>query len=237
MARRGRRRFEREQVLPATNKPRASGIFEQPTAKALDITVSANRIASNNAGVNPYGVRNEVLLEEEKERICGENSQPAPARRTRVFFVRYDSAGQTRANKGYTPAQLEQDGDRDSQHGRTLGGNLKKAGHAKFDDVDAHHIVAQGHPDAYPSRLMLYGWGIGINDVDNGVFLPASASAKAPELADAVGHDDLHRHAVYYVRVERRLGAVDQSVQAEGRAALRKMRADMLSGAFPVKRG
>jgi hypothetical protein len=49
--------------------------------------------------------------------------------------------------------------------------------------------------------------------------------------------DDLHRHAVYYVRVERRLGAVDQSVQAEGRAALRKMRADMLSGAFPVKRG
>jgi len=89
----------------------------------------------------------------------------------------------------------------------------------------------------YPSRLMLYGWGIGINDVDNGVFLPASASAKAPELADAVGHDDLHRHAVYYVRVERRLGAVDQSVQAEGRAALRKMRADMLSGAFPVKRG
>ena len=223
--------------LSSNKKPRTRGIFEQPVAKALDATISANRLASNHPGLNGYGVRNEVLLGEEKDRICEENGRPAPARKPRGFFVRYDAAGQTRADKAYTAAQLEQDGDRDSQHGRTLGGNLKKAGHARFGEVDAHHIGAQGHPDAYPSRLMLYEWGIGINDVDSGVLLPASASAKAPELASAVGHDDVHRNAVYYVRVERRLGAADQSQQAEGRAALRKMRADMLSGTFPVNRG
>jgi hypothetical protein len=221
--------------LSSNKKPRARGIFEQPMSKALDVTVSANRIASNHRSLNSYEVRNEVLLEEEKDRICEENGQPAPARRPRGFYVRYDSTGQTRGDKGYTDAQLEQDGGRDAKHRRTLDRNLTKAGQARYDDVDAHHIVARGHRDAYPSRLMLYGWGIGINDADNGVFLPASANAKAPELAKAVGHDEVHRNAGYYVRVERRLAAADQTQQAAGRGALRKMRADMLSGAFPVK--
>lgn len=221
--------------LSATKKPRASGIFEQPTKKVLDVNISANRITSNRQGVNPYGVRNEVLLEEEKERVCEENAKPAPARRPRGFFVWYDKSGQTRMDKGYTADQLEQDGDRDSKHRRALDRNLQKAGHKRFDNVDAHHIVARGHPDAFASRMMLYAWGIAINDADNGVFLPACTTAKPPELAKAVGHDEVHRSAVYYTRVERRLGDADQTSQPAGRAALRKMRADMLSGAFPVK--
>ena len=129
--------------------PRACGIFEQPVAKALDATISANRLASNHPGLNGYGVRNEVLLEEEKDRVREENGQPAPTRRLRVFFVRYDAAGQTRADKGYTAAQLEQDGDRDSQHGRTLGGNLKKAGQAR----SAKSTPTTSSPKGIPTRI------------------------------------------------------------------------------------
>ena len=221
--------------MSATRKPRARGIFEQPVARALDATISANRVASNHTGINPYDVRNQVLLEEEKDRICEENGEPAPARRPRGFYVRYDAKGTTRTDKGYTEAQLEEDGDRDANHRRTLDRNLRKAGHARLAKVCAHHIVARGHPDAFVSRMMLYGWGIGINDADNGVFLPASASDKPQPLASAVGHDDVHRNAIYYVRVERRLGGADQTSQAAGRATLLKMRAEMLSGAFPLK--
>jgi len=220
--------------LPANKKPRARGIFEQPVSKALDVTFSANRIASNHSGINPYDLRNQVLIEEEKDRICEQNGQPAPARKPRGFFVRYDTTGRTRADKGYTDVQLEEDGDRAANHRRTLDRNLKKAGHTRFANVCAHHIVARGHPDAFASRMMLYAWGIGVNDADNGVFLPASASAKAVQLTKAVGHDEVHRNAVYYVRVERRLSDAEQTNQAAGRAALRKMRGDMLSGAFPV---
>jgi hypothetical protein len=221
--------------LSQGKKARARGIFEQPVAKTLAVTVGVNRIATNHPGVNPYDIRNQVLLEDEKDRICEENSMPAPARRTRPFFVRYDKSGVTRQDKGYTAAQLEQDGDRNSRHCVTLARNLKKAGYSRFDDVDAHHIVASGHPGAYASRLMLYGWQIAINDADNGVFLPACALAKAPQLANAVGHDDVHRSALYYSRVENRLLDADPASQASGRQSLRRMRADMLSGAFPVK--
>ena len=139
------------------------------------------------------------------------------------------------SGKAYTSAQLEQDGDRDSRHCVTLARNLKKAGHARPGDVDAHHIVASGHPAAYGSRVMLYEWGIAINDADNGVFLPASALAKPDELKNAVGHHDVHRSALYYSRVESRLLDADPTSQVSGRTALRTMRADMLSGVFPVK--
>ena len=82
---------------------------------------------------------------------------------------------------------------------------------------------------------MLYEWGIAINDADNGVFLPASALAKPDELKNAVGHHDVHRSALYYSRVESRLLDADPTSQVSGRTALRTMRADMLSGVFPVK--
>ena len=221
--------------LSASKKPKAPGIFENPIKKTKVLTIGVNRIASNHPGINPYGIRNQVLLEEETDRVCRENGKPAPARRARPFFVRYDKTGVTRADKAYTAAQLEQDGDRDSRHCVTLARNLKKAGHVRHADVDAHHIVASGHPAAFGSRQMLYDWGIAINDADNGVFLPASALAKPEQLGDAVGHDEVHRSAIYYSRVESRLLDADPASQASGRTSLRKMRADMLSGVFPVK--
>ncbi|MEO5687253.1 MAG: AHH domain-containing protein [Burkholderiaceae bacterium] len=221
--------------MPANKKLKPHGIFEQPVKKTKALTLAMNRMASNFPEVNPYAMRNEVMREEETERVCEENGQPAPARRTRPFFVRYDKKGITRADKGYTYDQLKEDGSRDSRHCVTLANNLKKAGHTRYDDVDAHHIVAWKHPAADGSRRMLYDWSIAINDADNGVFLPASTLAKPDMLQSAVGHDDIHRTAVYYSRVQNRLLNADPTVQASGRSALQKMRADMLSGVFPVK--
>lgn len=82
---------------------------------------------------------------------------------------------------------------------------------------------------------MLFYWGIGINDADNGVFLPASASQKPKKLENAVGHDEVHRSALYYGRVEGRLLDADPTSQVSGRTALKTMRQEMLSGVFPVK--
>ncbi|MDP9125199.1 MAG: AHH domain-containing protein [Pseudomonadota bacterium] len=225
--------------MPATKKPRASGIFEQPTTKALDITLSANRIATNKPGLNPYELRNDVLIEEEKTRICAANgvaAAPKPRKSPRPY-ARYDAKGLTRADKGYTADQLEGDADREgANHRRTLDRNLGKSGFVRVPNVCAHHIVASGHPDASGSRQMLYAWRIGINDADNGVFLPARRGLAVPTLKDAVQHDDLHADALYYALVERRLMLADEGSQVAGREALRDMRGEMIRGTFPVAR-
>ncbi len=241
-ARRGAGASPREQDLTANRKPRASGIFEKPTAKALETTISANRLATNRPGLNPYELRNEVLLEEEKARIRSEYGAEAALlpkpRAPRGPYARYDAKGQTRADKAYTEEQLETDAERPgANHRRTLDRNLGKAGFVRVPNVCAHHIVASGHWDAEGSRRMLYAWGIGINDADNGVFLPAWRVVAVPTLKDAVPHDDLHADAFYYTRVERRLQLADAGIQESGRKALREMRSEMIQGTFPVARG
>ncbi len=222
--------------MSAEKQPRPRGIFEAPSTSAQDLAIGANQIAANHPGLNPYELRNDILVEQEKDRICAENGQPAPARRPQRFFARYDAKGKTRETPTtYTPVQLETDADREgANHRRTLDRNLKKDGQARVADVCAHHIVASGHPDAYRSRRMLFGWGIGINDADNGVFLPAYLSSNVLTLPNAVAHDRLHASARYYLRVEARLRAVDKTSQPAGRGALRKMRGEMVAGFFPL---
>ena len=56
-------RFARERELSQGKKARVRGIFEQPIAKTLAVTIGINRIATNHSGVNPYGIRNQVLVE------------------------------------------------------------------------------------------------------------------------------------------------------------------------------
>jgi hypothetical protein len=237
---RGRRRTTREQNLSANKKPRASGIFEKPAAKAIDITVSANRLATNKPGLNPYALRNDILLDEEKARVSAENGVAATRkpRRPPRPYTRYDDGGLTKTDKGYSAAQLKADAEREgANHRRTLDRNLGRAGFVRVPDVCAHHIVASGHPDAAGSRKMLYTWSISINDSDNGVFLPGKRGVEVPTLKDAVQHDDLHADERYYLLVERRLMLADQAVQQSGRNALREMRGEMVRGTFPVARG
>ena len=53
----------RENKLSSTKKPQASGIFENPTPLILEITITANMLAANSPGPNPYTLRNKLLLE------------------------------------------------------------------------------------------------------------------------------------------------------------------------------
>ena len=222
--------------MSSAKKPQARGIFEKAPEQLVEATISANQIAGNKPGINPYEVRNSELIDEEKVRICGENGQPAPARKPRALFARYDAQGKTKESpEAYTFKQLKDDSERDgANHRRTLDRNLRKDGHVRVPDVAAHHIVASGHFDALGSRVMLFRWGIGINDADNGVFLPAWASVLVKSLATATPHDKLHASTRYYFRVERRLRTADQKSQFAGRTALRRMRDEMLQGTFPI---
>lgn len=62
----------------------------------------------------------------------------------------------------------------DYNHRRGLSGNIVAASkQARPSQACAHHIVALLAAGAARSRMLLFRWGIGINDADNGVFLPA----------------------------------------------------------------
>ena len=112
--------------------------------------VAANRISGNSPGANSYELRNEIL---NRERI------------------RYESDGKT--VDGYTADQLFENAKGAGNHRRTLARNIDKGfGVARPAAVCAHHIVASQDIDANLARELIFACGIGINDVDNGVYLP-----------------------------------------------------------------
>jgi hypothetical protein len=103
--------------------------------------------------------------------------------------------------------------------------------------VVAHHIVASGDEEAADSRALLFGWGIGINDADNGVCLPRYRVSSIPLHPSAPKHSELHTK-VYYHQVFIRLDAaaeVDAKDQKVGRSALREIKGDILQGTFPYR--
>jgi hypothetical protein len=63
----------------------------------------------------------------------------------------------------------------DPSHFRKLAKNREKAADEKRPFLTAvHHIVAGGAEAAELTRELLQGFGININDADNGVFLTAN---------------------------------------------------------------
>ncbi len=249
--------------MPA-NRPRPRGLFEEEDRTLLRFTIGLNRMAANHQGVNVYFLRNQILMEEEKALIRAQNGFTTPLAFPAISLsqaanaseeagaasfstdgksggakqhVKYDDKGKTSTTPTpYTKEELKADGKRSGKHSRTLGNNLEKAGFARPDHVCAHHIVARGEPDALPSRDLLYGWGIGINDADNGVFLPRYKDVKVEELPKATHHGTLHKSLVYCARVHRRLTNLpDGATQEMSRKALRRMREEMTQGIFPYK--
>jgi hypothetical protein len=179
-------------------------------ASTLSLTIAVNRIAGNASGVNPYELRNEVL---NRERI------------------RYESNGETVA--GYTADQLHENARSKGNHRRTLARNLDKGSKsARPAAVCAHHIVASQESDAKPSRDLLFACGIGINDVDNGVYLPRFKNVPVPSLPNATLHGSIHTIR-YHVAVFARLRAEPVGEQLRTRLALRDMKDDMVAGVFP----
>jgi hypothetical protein len=76
-----------------------------------------------------------------------------------------------------------------------LGKNLEDAGIQRPADTAAHHIVAGYDPRAMAARQVLQREGIGINEADNGVFLPRNTKVANPTGAQV--HSKLHTNAYY----------------------------------------
>lgn len=187
-------------------------IYSEPIVGLMNLTIATNRIASNEPGVNSYEIRNAIVNAEKKERIRYENGVTALP---------------------YSVQMLFEDAERKANHRRTLARNIVHAtGQARVAKVSAHHIVASVDSRAEDSRTVLFGCGIGINDADNGVFLPTYKSSVVPSMPDASPHGPIHT-ARYHGAVYARLRLAKASDTPEVRKRLKKMKADMVAGVFP----
>ena len=79
-------------------------------------------------------------------------------------------------------------------------------------------MVAGKADGAKVSQTILQKFGVGINDAENGVFLPGKV------------HDHLHTHA-YYRAVEKELGMA--TTREEAIDILASIRYGLLNGGFP----
>ena len=180
--------------------------------RLLDLTLAANLIVDQNNGANSYEIRNRLLTRKEKARVRYLNGMTLPT-----------SAEVLRANAE----------DRSYNHRRTLSRNIVRGmKQPRPVDVCAHHIVALNDPAAKPSRRVLLNCGIGINDVDNGVFLPRFKN-KLPGYPNAPRHDP-HHHVDYHMAVYFALEPVTPGNVQQCRATLKSLKADILSGLLPL---
>ncbi len=91
-----------------------------------------------------------------------------------------------------------------------------------------HHIVALEHKWAAGARKKLADFDIHIDDVANGVFLPAFL--KSPNPKGSIVHATLANNKLYYVIVENALEKAKTPAQALEQ--LRKIRKALLDGTF-----
>ena len=194
-------------------KPEADA-FAEPVEGMMDLTVNANRIAANGGG-NPYAARNSIVVAEAKQRIRYKNGITALP---------------------YSVLQLFADAERNVRHSDTLARNIKnQTGVAKPLGAATHHIVACTEPLAAGSRAKIFGWGLGINDADNGVYLPISRKSVVASLPTATPHGPIHTEK-YHLNVFARLRLVAATDPEAGRARLRAMKSEMVAGVFPYQR-
>lgn len=91
--------------------------------------------------------------------------------------------------------------------------------------------VICGHPRAQESRRILFDWGIGINDADNGVYLPKKWLPKLQDLEMATAHEVIHSPD-YYFEIEARLAVVQFEDTQVGRLTLREIKGEILLDQF-----
>lgn len=176
----------------------------------LEITIDANLLSPNNTGVNAYQARNDLLLQRRLARVRYENGVTLPA----------------------AAKKLRADANRKVRHSRILARNIKNAtGEAKHAEADAHHIVAAQDQRARRSRSLLFKWGIGINDKDNGLYLPKKWSSEVAGLEEATAHEVIHTFA-YHLAVTARLQGTRPSNQVEGRKTLCDIKYQILQNEF-----
>ncbi|ROS00204.1 HNH/ENDO VII superfamily nuclease [Sinobacterium caligoides] len=95
-----------------------------------------------------------------------------------------------------TASELREEG----HNSKRLGRNLRAAGRAKPDDrCDAHAIVSGKHKYSRLLRITLSMRQIGVDEADNGCWLPRSWSKDRNHwaLSHAVPHSRIHRKSYY----------------------------------------
>ena len=178
----------------------------------LALTIGANRIASNTPDANGYELRNEVLERARKHRIAYENGKTKEAYSAELLFA---------------------DAVRKGNYRRTLARKIdKEAGAARPVAVCAHHVVASQDTRANHSRTRIFACGIGINDVDNDVYLPRFKNVAVPSLPNAPLHGPIYAER-YHVAVFARLLQAPADDQVATRVAMKDMKADLIDGVFP----
>lgn len=181
----------------------------------FDITglrLGANRIVN---GAEAYQSVNEVIINKKKRETLYKNGFTLPV----------------------TAEKLAAEAERTIRHSAKLARNMKVANHPRPADaakgsVSAHHVVAATDRRSDESKMKLFGWCIGINDVDNGVFLPAFRNSSVTSLPSASKHAVIHTDA-YYVNVLARLFPVPREAPQDGRLALRQIKKELILGIFP----
>ena len=184
----------------------------EPGLDILGLRLGANRIAQGTAA---YEAGNEVVAKKKKREVLYKNGFTLPV----------------------TAERLIAEAERTTRHSTKLTRNMKAAGQLRPADaapraVSAHHVVAATDLRADESRKMLFRWSIGINDVDNGVYLPAHKDSMVASLSKASKHAVIHTD-LYHVNVLARLMPVPGSSPQDGRLALRQIKQELINGVFP----
>jgi len=186
-----------------------------PATELEELTLMCNELLGDQKEINCYRARNSRALAKAKALVCyrnGVTKQPASVKRLQADALRKDD------------------------HSLALSGNMQLArGEMQLPGTDAHHIVSRTHKLAKYSRKYLFDWRIGIDDADNGVFLPEQAGANIPGLEKATPHSPIHTR-LYHLEVASRLSGQRGEPVAVGRAELRGMREEMIAGTFPYKK-
>jgi hypothetical protein len=92
--------------------------------------------------------------------------------------------------------------------------------------------VASQDIRATDSRTRIFACGIGINDVDNGVYPPRLKDIAVPSLPNASLHGPIHTERDH-VAVFSRLLQAPAGDQEAMRIAMKDMKADLVDGVFP----
>lgn len=180
---------------------------EASAQEIVELTIVANEMAMNDAHINAYEARNARLLERMKNRICYLNGYTQPPASVEKLLANAE--------------------DLAYNHRRALARNVTKVEQAPRPSAScAHHIVALADKEARRSRQRIFGWDIGINDADNGVFLPRDG-AGLPGYPNAAHHTPHHR-VRYHLQVWMRLQRA--SDELGGREQLGAMKGDLLAG-------
>lgn len=194
------------------DKPRTTeAIYAAPLVNMLELRMGINQITAGSPDVNGYALSNQIILAKKKREILYKN--------------------------GYTQSVKEQalfaEAGRDINHSRKLNRNIQRANPDTLrpKEVDAHHIVASGAQKALLSRLYIFAVGIGINDADNGCYLPRYRTTKIASMPDASWHRGIHTDT-YHANVYAELMFSPAHTTAETRKTLRSIRERLIAGSF-----